>query len=1649
VINRVLRIFGAAGIPLDDRNVADALWLARILPAAPPDEAVDTATAPATPPAAEPERAPAPAPAAERRRVRISSAKVLRDEQELFATRSGEPVPDGITVGRVRVPAAPGLHGALAIARSLRPLGRRFPSRQFEALDEVATAEQSAEMGVLTPVFRPGRERWFEVALVVEDIPSLVIWRRVIAEFHQLLQRQGAFRDVRRWTLSIAGAAVHVVDPAGVARPSRELRDPEGRRLILVVSDCLSPAWYSRAMAGLLADWGVTTPVAVLQLLPDHLWTHTALGSPRARLHAAVPGVPNSRLLVDRPWWDDEPLAGELPLPVLTLDARSIGEWSRMVMGLGSRVRGIVVDRHLLAPNADGGAVPGAAVPPVDPEARIARFRSLVSADAYRLAAYLALVPLTFPVIRLVQAAMMASASESQLAEVLLGGIIERVTPAGAHVGDDEVEYEFASTPEEEAPGRPDTDRGSAMRNVLLSSVRHSELSRVLGAVSRYVTERVGTPVDFTAWARSEQGTETLPEGARPFARLAASAMRRLGRPVTEGSLATSGVGPETGAGSATATIEVEEEVFTAGLTLIRLVELSDSVRQLAWSPDGTRLALRHDRAVSIVDPDTGRLVDRHFLRGSTALVWSQDSRRLVVAARNAEDAVSTINIFHPESRESVVGPHRAPVVDVDWRRPYDEIVLGLANGQVRFRREGDRRGLYMADDLPDRPDSAVRALSWSNSGMYLAVLYGDGALKISATDERKLDRQTAAEALRAEPGPLCWEPRDRWLAVSRTPGRVSVVDNGLRPLRELTMSAEVQSLSFSADGNFLLATASDGELLVWRTANWTTATRREGHAGGSPPRPVAAFSPRAPVLALAEGAAVRLLRVDEQALLAAAPVARDDRAAPPEAPVLGVRPRAAVLIAVGRHPGLETLHAAYRGLALMRRWANGQPGMEGRVDTLSDEFGTTVTREDVASIVEKYASLGSIDQLVVYFAGYSVKAGDELWMFTTGPGRRYVNVDFSAARARFCRIPHVVLISDTCRTSPGIVTVGEFVENTVFRFPEHGVHGLVDVFSFTEQGSPAGKDATPRADAFQAVYTAALVDGLSGKRSELVEPADEDPRIGRVYAHSLSRYLQEEVPRRLRRVEGRNLPRQLPYARITSDPKSWLAEIPLRADESGQPLREYATRLADEAGSLRSPFVREVFLTDVYVAPRLRRVTPPTREPVALEEVLRATPRALILGAPGTGKSALLSYLALAFAEAWRESAWPRRSRPLMKLELQLPFLIRLRDTVNVDLTAGGVVELLLHEMAQRAVQAKPEQIHELLNTGRCALLFDGLDEVSEGDGTRVAELILSVVYHYPACRVLVTARPSTPVRMLAQDFTSFAIEGLTDDEAAEFLQRLLRAGDIPRSQIADIMATARSRDTADLLRTPLGVQLMAAAAITHRGSIPLSRGELYRTLLYHELKRLDVRLDPIQVSRWLADIALRMELAGPLTFTLSDARDAARMLSPPLRDSDVSDFFWTLVRRSTLVVEIAPGEFQFAFRGLQEFLAATEFVERGLLREIARLDPMDARWDNILALAAESMDPEALRRLLDRLIDGGKPGELVLVARMLAAFPEASLGQSGDVVRSFSEALLLATKKGRSSGAEEEHLRQLLAQIRSALELRSLADVRRRLPP
>jgi hypothetical protein len=81
-------------------------------------------------------------------------------------------------------------------------LKRRVPSHTQSVLDEVATVQRIAEEKLWIPVMRPAPERWFELALVIDEAASMMLWKQTIQEFRQLLEQHGAFRDVRTWGLS-------------------------------------------------------------------------------------------------------------------------------------------------------------------------------------------------------------------------------------------------------------------------------------------------------------------------------------------------------------------------------------------------------------------------------------------------------------------------------------------------------------------------------------------------------------------------------------------------------------------------------------------------------------------------------------------------------------------------------------------------------------------------------------------------------------------------------------------------------------------------------------------------------------------------------------------------------------------------------------------------------------------------------------------------------------------------------------------------------------------------------------------------------------------------------------------------------------------------------------------------------------------------------------------------------------------------------------------------------------------------------------------------------------------------------------------------------------------------------------------------------
>ena len=397
--------------------------------------------------------------------------------------------------------------------RALRPLRGRVTGFRGTVIDEEATAQRIAEDGLWLPSTRPVPERWLNLALVVDVSASMVIWRQAVAEFTTLLQRLGAFRDIRVWRLdgdagTIASAVGGWTLPAG--RHPRELLDPAGRRLVIFISDCIGDAWTGTAIPSLLDRLGRAGPVVIAQPLPQRLWSRSRLNPLLIRLHTARRGVPNSMLDVALRDESLGPLPPGVPIPVIQLDPRWIDQWSRLVgAGRSGWTMGAACFTGSVFNHA-GAEVAGltdSGVPALD---RVTRFRAGASPTAFRLATALAAAPLNLPVMRLVQRAMLPGSRPEHLAEVFLSGILRQTDADVNELG--VVAYDFHD----------------GVRELLLTATSRAETLQVLRAVSSFLEPRLGAAFDFRALLHTG-AKGRVPALTRPFAAVARAALRAVG----------------------------------------------------------------------------------------------------------------------------------------------------------------------------------------------------------------------------------------------------------------------------------------------------------------------------------------------------------------------------------------------------------------------------------------------------------------------------------------------------------------------------------------------------------------------------------------------------------------------------------------------------------------------------------------------------------------------------------------------------------------------------------------------------------------------------------------------------------------------------------------------------------------------------------------------------------------------------------------------------------------------------------------------------------------------------------------------------------------------------------------------------------------
>ncbi|HEY9625096.1 MAG TPA: formylglycine-generating enzyme family protein [Crinalium sp.] len=424
-----------------------------------------------------------------------------------------ESTSEGIGGLPIALPDAPALRGTLALLRALKPLLRKVPSVQETRLDEAITAERIAETDLWVPELQPELEPWLDLALVVDASPSMLIWQRSLRDVQRLLRQCGAFRDVRVWSLDVNEDGTACLRPgysimAAQATPCspRQLIDPNGRRLVWVMSDCIDDRWRTGAVNSALAVWAQCGILALVQVLPEWLWDRTALQSvPKVRFYGLEPGATNQTLRVKRRDRWRRSSDTDIKVPVLTLEAPVAERWSQMVAGKGSvGAAGVLFARSPQPPLNSMS---------LSSQERVKQFHIFSSPIARRLAGLLSACPIvSLPIIRMVQDAMLSDSDQVHMAEVLWSGLFQPIAPVENFANPDSVEYRL---------------QDSETRQILLGETPPADTFQIL---SRWVNQRLGKTLDeFVAILQDPQQREDFGNQAQAFAGVTIDVLRRQG----------------------------------------------------------------------------------------------------------------------------------------------------------------------------------------------------------------------------------------------------------------------------------------------------------------------------------------------------------------------------------------------------------------------------------------------------------------------------------------------------------------------------------------------------------------------------------------------------------------------------------------------------------------------------------------------------------------------------------------------------------------------------------------------------------------------------------------------------------------------------------------------------------------------------------------------------------------------------------------------------------------------------------------------------------------------------------------------------------------------------------------------------------------
>ncbi len=389
------------------------------------------------------------------------------------------------------------------------------------------------------------------------------------------------------------------------------------------------------------------------------------------------------------------------------------------------------------------------------------------------------------------------------------------------------------------------------------------------------------------------------------------------------------------------------------------------------------------------------------------------------------------------------------------------------------------------------------------------------------------------------------------------------------------------------------------------------------------------------------------------------------------------------------------------------------------------------------------------------------------------------------------------------------------------------------------------------------------------------------------------------------------------------------------------------------------------------------------------------AQKKAVVLGAPGSGKTMLASYFALMLCETTQSDP---TQIGLDKDVDYLPVVVRIRDWI-LQPNMGLLEYLRSNAESNLACKELPTGFFEhWLERGRALILLDGLDEVvDEAQRRKVAEQIETFLHQYQDNPAIITSRPAGYRWDFfnLDEFPHYTLESFDDKQVETFIKhwydsRLKDDKAQADRRKADLQkAFARNERIRLLAKNPL---LLTIITLIHRyqAELPRQRCKLYEkaveTLLtswdsgkeiklYSQvllfLKSDDLLYILKKLAYWIHTQGRAGETEGG---TLIDKDELIRWLRKEIQllkkceaheaKCEAERFIDFIQRRTGLLNEQGRDRYAFVHKTFQEYLTAEEIFDRAdveddteIILDHFRQHLHDQHWREVLLLLVSKL--------------------------------------------------------------------------------------------